>query len=252
MKANPLLTMVIFAALPISIAHAHSSTLKNAATRQVFSSSDFGNYAPQRIQEHDASYRSPCYLSAASNSPILSQSYDRAESARQQTNKLYVTNLDPQAAINYNNRGVAKFKSGDNYGAILDYDRAISINPKYAESYVNRGIAKFKLGKIQAAIKDYNQAIAINPQDGEAYYNRGIAQFELGEERAAIKDFDRAVAIDPQDAEVYGNRGAAKSILGDKPGAIADLKQAAKLFRQQGQMDNYAKMMEMVRQMTTY
>lgn len=169
--------------------------------------------------------------------------------ARQQ---FMVTNTNSQEAIKYNDRGIVKFKSGDNYGAILEYDRAISINPKYTESYVNRGIAKFKLGKNQAAILDYDRAIEIDPQDVEAYYHRGIAQFEIGDNQAAMLDFDRAIAINPQDPEVFGNRGAVRSTLGDKQGAIADLTQSAKLFKQQGQLKEYQKMMEMVRQMSIY
>ena len=248
MKANLLLTAIVFTVLPSSIASAYSSPSKDTSDWQDF----VCNYGLQQLQGKQRGDLAACSLSPTFGSSILSQNCTEATKNSQPTSKLQVTNLDPQAAINYNNQGVAKFNSGDNYGAILEYDRAIAINPKYAESYVNRGIAKFKLGNIQGAIKDYNLAIAINPQDGEAYYNRGIAQFESGEERSAIKDFDRALALNPQDAEVYGNRGFAKSTLGDNRGAIADFQQAAKLFREQGQTADYQKMMGLIRQMSTY
>ncbi len=248
MKANLLLTAIVFTALPISIAQSHSSPSKDASEWHDF----ICNHDLQQMQGKERSNLGACATALSFGKSILSQNCAEATKDNQSTSKLQVTNLDPQAAINYNNQGVAKFNSGDNYGAILEYDRAIAINPKYAESYVNRGIAKFKVGNIQGAIKDYNLAIAINPQDSEAYYNRGIAQFESGEERSAIKDFDRALALNPQDAEVYGNRGFAKSTLGDRPGALADFKQAAKLFRQQGQTADYQKMMGLIRQMSTY
>jgi tetratricopeptide (TPR) repeat protein len=188
--------------------------------------------------------------SAFAISPADRERYDLSNSL-QSRSQLQGKKLDLQSAIDYNNQGVAKFKSGDNHGAIKDYDRAISIAPKYGESYVNRGIAKFKLGNVKGAIQDYDRAIALDPKDGEAYYNRGIARFESGEERLAIKDFDRSIAINPRDAEVYGNRGFAKSTLGDKKGAVADLTKAAKLFKQQGQAGDAEKMQVLVRQLTT-
>ncbi len=245
MKVNLLVTVSILISLPMSIARAHviSSTTEQSAScdRQSSSALRLAGTEPQQ-----------CAIPSASGSMTLGQNCIRSSVPTQSIDKLQGTNFNFQAAIIYNNQGVEKFKAGDNYGAIQAYDRAIAVNPRYGASYVNRGIAKFKLGKIQAAIADYNLAIEIDPKDDEAYYHRGIAEFEAGDERAAIADFDRAVAINPQDAEVYGNRGFAKSTLGDRAGALADLQQAAKLFRQQGKMDDYARTMELIKQMSVY
>ncbi len=223
MKSTPLATVFFLSLLPVSLAFARSN----------FSINDLQSGSHQQISAID---RNDDYVVSLKNGSGSNE-------------KILGTNIVSQDAINYNNQGVVKFKSGDNYGAISDYNRALAIDPKYGESYVNRGIAKFKLGNIAAAVSDYNRAIAINTQDAEAYYNRGIAEFELGDDRAAILDFDRAITIKPDDAEVYGNRGAVKSSLGDKKGAIADLTQAAKLFREQGQFDDAQKMLDMVRQL---
>jgi tetratricopeptide (TPR) repeat protein len=122
------------------------------------------------------------------------------------------------------------------------------LTPNLAEEYNHRGVAKFGLGDKQRAISDYNRAILIDSQDAVAYYNRGVAKFELGDKQGAILDFDRAITIDPQDAEAYSNRGAVKFELGDKQGAIADLTKGAELFRQQGQMANYEKIIKLIRQ----
>ena len=35
--------------------------------------------------------------------------------------------------------------SGDNEGAIADYNRAIELNPEYTAAYANRGVAKFEI-----------------------------------------------------------------------------------------------------------
>lgn len=238
MNANFISTILFLTMLPLPIAQANPMV----ASREPLQSSPAAPSIELIQRAHDLA------LESAGQWLAIFPLRD-GNAARQQ---FMVTNTNPQEAIKYNDRGIVKFKSGDNYGAILEYDRAISINPKYTESYVNRGIAKFKLGKNQAAILDYDRAIEIDPQDVEAYYHRGIAQFEIGDNQAAMLDFDRAIAINPQDPEVFGNRGAVKSTLGDKQGAIADLTQSAKLFKQQGQLEDYQKMMEMVRRMSIY
>jgi tetratricopeptide (TPR) repeat protein len=122
------------------------------------------------------------------------------------------------------------------------------LTPDLLKEYNYRGVAKLKLSDNQGAILDFDRAIAINPQDALAYYNRGVAKFELGDNQGAILDFDRAIAINPQDAEAYSNRGAVKLAFGDKQGAIVDLTKGAKLFRQQGKMADYEKIVELIRQ----
>jgi tetratricopeptide (TPR) repeat protein len=122
------------------------------------------------------------------------------------------------------------------------------LTPDLVEEYNHRGVAKFELGDKQGAILDYNLAITIDPQDAFAYYNRGIAKFELGDKQGAILDFDRVIAINPQDAEAYSNRGTVKLALRDKQGAITDLTKGAQLFRQQGNMADYQKIIELIRQ----
>jgi tetratricopeptide (TPR) repeat protein/S1-C subfamily serine protease len=146
-------------------------------------------------------------------------------------------------AVAYYNRGLAKSDLGNNQEAISDYDRAIALNPKLAEAYVNRGIAKSALGNKPEAIIDYDRAIALNPKDAEAYTNRGLSKSDLGNKPEAIIDYDRAIALNPKLAEAYGNRGITKYALGNKQGAITDISKAAELFRQQGRMDLYQKVM---------
>jgi tetratricopeptide (TPR) repeat protein len=118
------------------------------------------------------------------------------------------------------------------------------------------GVVRFELGGKQGTILDYDfqtrtlcdRAVEIDPQDALDYYNRGVAKFESGDKKGAILDFNRAITIDPQDAESYTNRGAVKLALGDKQGAIADLTKGAELFRQQGKMADYQKIIELIRQ----
>jgi tetratricopeptide (TPR) repeat protein len=164
--------------------------------------------------------------------------------------------LSQLTAIDYFNRGFAKQKSGDNQGAIADYDQAIKLNPNYAGAYNNRGGSKAELKDYQGAIEDYNQAIQIDKNWGNivtpidknwgdiailidknwgdagilvAYYNRGVIKAELGDNQGAIADYDQAIKLKPDFAIAYYSRGVFKGKSGDNQGAIADYNQAIKL-----------------------
>jgi len=137
--------------------------------------------------------------------------------------------LNPEDAIAYNNRGIAKRKLKDYASAIKDYNRAIELDPEYAIAYNNRGNAKDDLGDYASAIKDYDRAIELNPEDAIAYNNRGLAKDDLGDYASAIKDYDRAIELNPEYADAYNNRGIAKDDLGDYASAIKDYDRAIEL-----------------------
>ncbi len=158
--------------------------------------------------------------------------------------------INPQYALAYYNRGLAKYESEDKTGAIADYTQAITINPQDANTYYNRGFAKDELGDKAGAIADYTQAITINPQLAQAYNNRGNAKDELGDKAGAIADYTQAITINPQDANTYYNRGVTKSTLGDKAGAIKDLETAKQLFQQQNNIQGYQKAQKLLNNKT--
>ena len=58
----------------------------------------------------------------------------------------------------YGNRGLAKYRLGQHFAAIADYDKAIQLKPDYAEAYGNRGLAKGNLGQHFAAITDCDKS----------------------------------------------------------------------------------------------
>ena len=64
--------------------------------------------------------------------------------------------------------------------SLADYDRAIQLNPNNAIAYYNRGLAKYALGKNQEAIADYDLAIKLDSNHAIAYVNRGLAKCALG------------------------------------------------------------------------
>ncbi len=80
----------------------------------------------------------------------------------------------------------------DHMKALDLLNRAIELNPNDAINYNNRGVALYKLGRYQQAIKDFNRAIHLDPNDLYAYNNRGNAYYELGKKNRAYDDWRKA------------------------------------------------------------
>lgn len=64
------------------------------------------------------------------------------------------------------NQGLEKFKAKNYQGAIANYDSALRLNPDYAIAYYNRGLAKSGLGDKQGALSDFQDAAELYAQQG--------------------------------------------------------------------------------------
>jgi tetratricopeptide (TPR) repeat protein len=104
----------------------------------------------------------------------------------------------PDNYLPYNNRGVAKHRSGDYPGAIRDFTKTIELAPNFALAYNNRGLSRFKIEDIDGAIEDFTKAIELSPNESIVFYNRGIALARTKDYEKAIKDFERAIILDPK------------------------------------------------------
>ena len=111
--------------------------------------------------------------------------------------------LKAENAYFYFDRARSKTDSGDLYGAISDYSKAIEINPYYAEAYYNRGNRKRDLGDASGAISDYSKAIEIDPFFALAYVNRSILREKLDDLIGACKDAKNAVSLELKNLNDY-------------------------------------------------
>ncbi len=154
-------------------------------------------------------------------------------------------NLKPDYAYIYNTRAYAYEHTGDLEQALRDYNQAISLKPGEWFFYGRRGDLFRTLDKSEMAIADYTTALEINPDDIDSLVNRG-REFALnGKYTEATEDFTEAIAIDPKCADAYLSRGIVWS-LSDTEKARSDYEMAAKLFDEQGQIDDA----NLARQMT--
>lgn len=132
----------------------------------------------------------------------------------------------PNNAIDYNNRGLVYFQSGQLRSAIADYDKAIQLNPLLASAYNNRANFYAASGHLTAALFDYERALDLNPSYVRGWVNRGITLRDLGRYEEAIENFDVAAVLGQLQGNIYAERGRTYHLWGDWNLAIADYQRA--------------------------
>lgn len=136
----------------------------------------------------------------------------------------------PEAAIDYNNRGLIYFQSGQLLRAVADYNIAIQLDPRLASAYNNRANYYAACGQLNDAIADYDRAIDFNPSYVRAWINRGITLRDLGQYEAAVENFDIAEVLGQLPENIYAERGRTHHLWGDWNYAIADYRRAIELL----------------------
>lgn len=132
----------------------------------------------------------------------------------------------PDNAIDYNNRGLVYFQSGQLLRAIADYDKAIQLDPQLASAYNNRANFYAASGHLTAALFDYDCALDLNPSYVRGWINRGITLRDLGRYEEAIENFDVAAVLGQLEGNIYAERGRTYHLWGDWNLAIADYQRA--------------------------
>ncbi|MDZ8236781.1 MAG: tetratricopeptide repeat protein [Nostoc sp. ChiQUE01a] len=132
----------------------------------------------------------------------------------------------PYNAINYNNRGLIYFQSGEMQKAFCDYNTALELNPYLASAYNNRGNYYAACGELALALADYDEAINLNPRHVRAWINRGITLRDLGQYEEAIENFEVALLFGQLEGHIWAERGRTYHLWGDWNCAIADYRRA--------------------------
>lgn len=98
------------------------------------------------------------------------------------------------------NRGIIFALRADYARALLDYDRAISLNPGEADAFLNKGLLLLRVPKRdREALRVIDMAIAKKTtQPALAYFARAITHERLGNLNAAYRDYQQAAILDPQ------------------------------------------------------
>ena len=127
--------------------------------------------------------------------------------------------IEPQCLEAY----LGRAKCRDNEHNITDYGSALAIDPQCIDAYLGRADALRQLGRNEKAIIDYDKVVEINPESAEALYERARAKSSLGNKKGALSDYDMAIAVNPDFSAAYFYRASFKKKQGDFKGYINDL-----------------------------
>ncbi len=128
----------------------------------------------------------------------------------------------PDNAIDYNNRGLIYFQSGEKRLAVRDFNKALQINPTLASAYNNRANYYAAIGDLEAALGDYEKALDLDPSHVRAWINRGITLRDLGEYTEAIENFETALFFGKLESHILAEKGRTHHLWGEWNVAIAD------------------------------
>jgi tetratricopeptide (TPR) repeat protein len=111
----------------------------------------------------------------------------------------------PNSYFLYNYRGIQRYSSGDNKGAIEDFDQVLKLNPTSSEAYYYRGIINGEAKEYAKSVADLSKAIELKSDYKTAYFYRGIYNYNLEKKEDACKDFAKAKELGEATAQKYIN-----------------------------------------------
>lgn len=125
--------------------------------------------------------------------------------------------------------GGVKLTITDRRGNVIESGTSSGPDPDLAITYYNRALARYALGEYQEAVEDYTLAIDNENDKISTFYNRGIAKDALGDYAGAAEDYSRVLEIDPGIAQCYFRRGKSLHKLGQLENACSDWRRAGDL-----------------------
>jgi tetratricopeptide (TPR) repeat protein len=129
----------------------------------------------------------------------------------------------------YNNRGVIYLKEKKYEAAVVDFNKAISLNPTYPASYNNRGIVYMQTNKRDSAVADFQQALSLDKNYFKAYTNLGDIYHDKGENDKALQYYSLASGLNPDYYPIFSNRANIYAEQKKYVKAIADLSRVIEL-----------------------
>ncbi|MCB9932335.1 MAG: protein kinase [Planctomycetes bacterium] len=109
--------------------------------------------------------------------------------------------LDPLRVEAWLNRGIARFETGDTFGALEDVNRALEVLPGYAWGVNFRSMVYRRMERNQEALDDLNYLLpGWAHVFTDAYRRRGDVRLTLKDEAGALQDYRKYLENQP-DAE---------------------------------------------------
>lgn len=160
----------------------------------------------------------------------------------------------PEDAMLYFSRAIDEYLVQDFENALLDADRAVSLDSTFVLAYFVRMQVRMKEAEVrkaehvgaevaegmkrsaydfqvecQAALEDCERILATEPEFAACYYNKGNIYMQMKSWALAAEAYTQAVSLNSDFAEAYYNRGIAHILSGDYFAGITDLSRAGEL-----------------------
>ncbi|MEO0755667.1 MAG: tetratricopeptide repeat protein [Cyanobacteria bacterium J06648_16] len=132
----------------------------------------------------------------------------------------------PHHAEYYSNRGLMYYRCRQWGHALLDYNRALTLNGQCDRTYNHRANCYAAQRSWHAAISDYDRAIDINPFNTQARLNQGITLRSIDRYQSALICFDIALFFGAAAPAIYAERGRTYHLMGHWNCAIGDYQRA--------------------------
>jgi tetratricopeptide (TPR) repeat protein len=151
--------------------------------------------------------------------------------------------IDPSVHSIYNTRSMILTAEGKYDEALLQVNKALSMdsdNPYYLN---NRGSTYIKMGELEKAKTDVNLSIQKDFYNGWAYRNKGILYNLENDYESAVRNFELAVKYNPGIQELHGNYGDALFQVGRKEDACSQWSISIEMFENDAResYDKYCK-----------
>jgi Flp pilus assembly protein TadD len=173
-----------------------------------------------------------------------------------------VLKVNDNLEVAYLNRANHRRDNKDIQGALLDYNKVLSLKPDamtynskaklYNDNFTeldsfkvaldasnkaiaikeegnflaNRAIIKFKLGMVDQAIEDINKAIVIDKEYPTAYYNKFIIYNKLGRAIEIIPDLEKYLELEGKDPNLWFEASRLNYANGDFDKALSQINKA--------------------------
>jgi tetratricopeptide (TPR) repeat protein len=129
-------------------------------------------------------------------------------------------NKDGSSAIAYYDLGNILMREQRYRDAILNYDKATSIDKNYAKAFNNKCYTYNYLKDYDVAVMECNKAISIDPNQPSFFVGRGNALLNKGDLHKAEADYLKARELDPNNQSALVGLAAVRQQAGDYAGAI--------------------------------
>ena len=171
------------------------------------------------------------WTSGCSPQPISSQQAKPIQATKAPSAPAIKT--DSKAA---SDEGIKKYQAGDYDKALLDFDKALSLDADNYQALSNKGVTLAMRGNATANKKHVEQGIALieqalqlAPKDVASLYNMALACKIDGQYDKAITYFKNVIAADPGNTWSYYGIATIYGDLGKADQALPYLKQAIDL-----------------------